>query len=301
MGLSGVGSRPTKSEKEAREARLTEKEARLTYDKKLADREGEKEADLFELRMMERDQPDQQRTKEEEAYQRDIETRISYRSIRVNVGKTEKKKEMALLRFIEKDGKLQCQVDGEFDGKELLESSTNLKHIEIAETKESKKNKKKKKKKNLTPGGGHHTNDDNGTISDGTNDNVMAAADINDYIIKIICKTNKGKQDSILIYLEGMADDDIKKLLEALYWISHKDDGIIKDEAKLFEEMSQYGLLPHPLKLKRARRRLTEADLPRSSYLHSAEEVLARRRLVDHARMQAKDVDTMSPSELVMQ
>merc|ERR1711900_115768 len=133
--LSGVSSQST------REARLTEKEARLTYDKKLADREGEKEADLFELRMMERDQADQQRTKEEEAYQRDIETRISYRSIRVNVGKTEKKKEMALLRFIEKDGKLQCQVDGEFDGKELLESSTNLKHIEIAETKESKKNK----------------------------------------------------------------------------------------------------------------------------------------------------------------
>merc|ERR1711964_657051 len=126
--------------------------------------------------------------------------------------------------------------------------------------------------------------------------------DINDYIIKIICKTNKGKQDSILIYLEGMADDDIKKLLEALYWISHKDDGIIKDEAKLFEEitkMSQYKL-PHPLKLKRPGRRLTETDLPRSSYLHSAEEVLARRRLVDRARMAAKDVDAMSPSELVM-
>merc|ERR1711964_167619 len=123
--------------------------------------------------------------------------------------------------------------------------------------------------------------------------------DINDYIIKIICKTNKGKQDSILIYLEGMADDDIKKLLEALYWISHMDDGIIKDEAKLFEEMSQYRL-PHPLKLKRPGRRLTETDLPRSSHLHSAEEVLARRRLVDHARMAAKDVDAMSPSELVL-
>merc|ERR1711964_50859 len=49
-----------------------------------------------------------------------------------------------------------------------------------------------------------------------------------------------------------------------------------------------------------ARRRLMEADIPSSSYIHSAEEVLARRRLVDHARMEAKDTDAMSPSELVM-
>merc|ERR1711964_714554 len=48
-----------------------------------------------------------------------------------------------------------------------------------------------------------------------------------------------------------------------------------------------------------SRRRLMEADMPSSSYLHSAEEVLARRHLLDHARMEAKDVDAMSPPELV--
>jgi len=42
------------------------------------------------------------------------------------------------------------------------------------------------------------------------------------------------------------------------------------------------------------RRRLTEEDIPQSSYLHSAEEVIARRRLVDHARMEAQDADAMS-------
>merc|ERR1711964_229429 len=46
--------------------------------------------------------------------------------------------------------------------------------------------------------------------------------------------------------------------------------------------------------------RLMEEDIPRASYLHSAEEVLARRRLVEHARMEAKDVNAMSPSELIM-
>merc|ERR1711964_203123 len=48
------------------------------------------------------------------------------------------------------------------------------------------------------------------------------------------------------------------------------------------------------------RRRLMEEDIPRASYLHSAEEVLARRRLIDHACMEAKDVNAMSPSELIM-
>merc|ERR1711964_124415 len=48
------------------------------------------------------------------------------------------------------------------------------------------------------------------------------------------------------------------------------------------------------------RRRLTEKDIPSQSYLHSAEEVIARRRLVDHARMEAQDADAMSPSELAM-
>lgn len=48
------------------------------------------------------------------------------------------------------------------------------------------------------------------------------------------------------------------------------------------------------------RRRLTEEDIPSQSYLHSAEEVIARRRLVDHARMEAQDADAMSPSELAM-
>merc|ERR1711964_669021 len=64
----------------------------------------------------------------------------------------------------------------------------------------------------------------------------------------------------------------------------------------------QITFVPPVTKTKRSkkRRRLMEADIPSSSYLHSAEEVLARRHLLDHARMEAKDVDAMSPSELVM-
>jgi len=48
-----------------------------------------------------------------------------------------------------------------------------------------------------------------------------------------------------------------------------------------------------------SQRRLMEKDIPKASHLQSAEDVLARRRLVDHVRMEAKDTDAMSPSELV--
>jgi len=64
---------------------------------------------------------------------------------------------------------------------------------------------------------------------------------------------------------------------------------------------SDHMMLMAEVRLKnRGSRRLMEEAIPTSSYLHSAEEVIARRRLVDHARIVAKDEDAMSPSELVM-
>merc|ERR1711964_391059 len=71
--------------------------------------------------------------------------------------------------------------------------------------------------------------------------------------------------------------------------------------APSIEKLITKEVYPHRLEWAvEARRRLTEEDIPSQSYLHSAEEVIARRRLVDHARMEAQDADAMSPSELAM-
>merc|ERR1711964_688326 len=72
-------------------------------------------------------------------------------------------------------------------------------------------------------------------------------------------------------------------------------------KAPSIEKLITKEVYPHRLEWAvEARRRLTEEDIPSQSYLHSAEEVIARRRLVDHARMEAQDADAMSPSELAM-